>query len=68
MGSRVRVRFGVNVMIRDRCVNGMKCPRTEVTVHQFGPIYSTEIITIVQCMYNDYRVCHLIWWVRWAGE
>jgi len=27
-----------------------------VTVHQFGPIYRTEIIAIAQCMYGDYVV------------
>ena len=52
--STVRVRFKVRV--RDRFVKGMKCPRTEVTVHQFGPIYPTELIAVVQCMFADYVV------------
>ena len=32
---------GVTVKVRvwDRCVQGLKCLRTEVTIHQFGPIY-----------------------------
>ena len=33
---RVRVRFGVKVRVRDRCVKGLKCPRTEVTVGYTG--------------------------------
>ena len=28
-----------------------------MTVDQFGPIYHTEIITMVRCMYADYVVC-----------
>jgi len=51
-----RVRFRVKVRLRDRCVKGLKCPRIKVTVHQFGPVYPTGIITIVQCMYADYVV------------
>jgi len=34
-----------------------------VTAHQFGPIYGTEIITVVQCMYADY----VIWGGGLAG-
>jgi len=48
--------FRVKVRVRDRCVKGLKCLRTEVTIHQFGPIYPSEIIAIVQCMYADYVV------------
>jgi len=33
---------------------GVKCPRIDVTVLQFGPIYGTETIAIVQCMHTDY--------------
>ena len=36
-------------MLRD-----LECSRTEKMVHQCGPIYSTEIIAIVQCMYTDH--------------
>jgi len=34
-----------------------------MTVHQFGPIYPTEIIEIVQCMNADY----VIWMVAQVG-
>ena len=51
--SKVMVRFMVKVRVRDRCVQGLKCPRTEMTVHQFGSIYG---IATVQCMYADYVV------------
>ena len=51
-----RVRFKVKVRVSDCYVQGLKCPMTEVTIHQFGPIYRTEIITSVQCMYADYVV------------
>ena len=27
-----------------------------MTIHQFGPIYPTEIIAVVQCMYVDYVI------------
>ena len=36
--------------------------RTEVTVHQFGSVYPTEIIAIVQCKYANYVV-----WDDWLG-
>jgi len=55
--SRVRVRFRVKVRVRDQCVQGLKCPRINVTLQQFGPICYTEIIAIVQCMYTDYVIC-----------
>ena len=54
--NRVRARFRVKVRVRDRCVQGLKCPRTKVTVHQVGPICGTEIIAIVQCMYADHVI------------
>ena len=38
------------------CVMGLKYPRIEVTVHQFGPLYSTEIIAMVLCMYANYVI------------
>jgi len=50
------VKFRVKATVRDRCVKGQKCPRTKVTIRQFGPICRTEIIAIVQCMYDDYVV------------
>jgi len=37
MVGRVRVGFRV----RHQYVQGLKCARTVVTVHQFGPIYCT---------------------------
>jgi len=46
----VRVMSRQKIWVRDQCVQGLKCLRTEVTIHQFGPIYHTEIIAIVQCM------------------
>ena len=44
----VRVSFRVTVRVRDRCVQGLKCPKTEVTIHQFGPIYLTSITAMLQ--------------------
>ena len=35
---------------------GTEVSRTKVTVHQFRPIYHTEIIATVQYMYADYVV------------
>ena len=51
-----RVRYRVKVRVRDRCVQWLKCPRTEVTVSQFGPIYHTDLVAIFQCMCDDYVV------------
>ena len=38
-------------------VVALKCLKIDVTVHQFGPFYRTEIIAIVHCMYADDVVC-----------
>jgi len=43
-------------------VSGDWCPRTEVTIHQFEPIYRTEIIAIVQCM-SFGVVGQMGWWM-----
>jgi len=37
--SRVRFTFRVKVMVRDRYVKELKCPRTKVTIYQFAQIY-----------------------------
>jgi len=58
--SRIRVGFGIKVRVRDRCAKVLKCPRNNVNVHQFGPIYHTEIMAEVQCMYADQ--------VIWGGK
>jgi len=39
--SRVRVRFRVKLRVRDRCVQGLKCPRIEVTVHCIDLVHMT---------------------------
>ena len=52
------------VRVRHQCVQGLKCPRTEVTIHQFGPIYRTQVIAKeIQWMYANYAV-----WGGGSGE
>ena len=51
------------VRVTDRCAKGLKCLWTKVTIHQFGPIYHTEITAIVHWMYADY----VIWDVGSGG-
>jgi len=54
--SMVRVGYRLKVRVKDQCDQRVKCPMSEVTVHQFVPIYHTEIITIALCMYAKYVV------------
>jgi len=37
-------------------VKVLKCPRTKVTIHHSGPIYRTEVITVVQCICANYVI------------
>ena len=57
-------------MSTDGCVSGLKHPRPEVTVHHFRPMYHTEILAIVQCMYADYVILNggqVGWWMTFSG-